>query len=881
MTSSSFGNVIGTPRDELPDISRTNYLRTEVDLTKSVNDQIDRNILDTKDFHDQMIRIAELRQKNFNDNLQGLVGLSKGVVEFQKAAKAYNDSMELMRESDDLLKKGANKLEEEAINKLKIEEGKQINELKAEGSSSAQDLATALTQPSAEEVSTKDFVKGIEEKGFYDSITTHNEKLGFINTALRSEAVDKHTESNVLAVAAMLQKAKDDGVNIDSRQFRRLFRQKLYPKIVARTEANLLRWERSKERKEETDLTENLDRDIESTLQSYSDGSNPDRPAFIPDLDGINGLITRIQVAKGYEDTPAGRKQALRYLLERSDVLLRNGSLGANELTLLKDVAVFRQGSAQDKLVPFRDLLIGNGKDRFVESFIGKLDRAFAYGNTDADLVFRQTSRAFKEKFFDPLLKDAKGNPIAISDENYYDLRAKWAKQFPDRPFPEYIQSGGIETGSKYGSYPGRAGKANPTFTSAAETLDGFYRQELFLSQKIPTKEAQLSDRQQLELKMAKDELNELVLLKMENETMTYEEAINAKETNGKTIGENVFKKLKEGKYKPYQRSITTDQNDIVATQTEYKNSGAALAEQPINIHEKQGLDQLVYNIENGMDIPAYWKAIGTVVVNGKTYSPYEFARLRLIQTGGMSKDGSKLKANDEYYDISDEDIRELEKLNTPAKTIGVVFKDKKILANALGTLRDVKRDTNGKAIKNRKGETIAKGDGEYIRISERGGRRSRQKGIEKRTIGELVALAKAGRIDQIGRYSYSTEEFLQIYDSDKYDQNDVFNEDAQSTGILELYMIQANQSKASSGAIIGNDKWLQRTQFNKKEAELLAQVFPGYADQPFNNFDTFQREVGLLALSDFEKRALAREEREKKEAERRSKFNKRGRRIR
>ena len=36
--TSSFGNVIGTPRDELPDISKTNYLETEPDMTKAVNE---------------------------------------------------------------------------------------------------------------------------------------------------------------------------------------------------------------------------------------------------------------------------------------------------------------------------------------------------------------------------------------------------------------------------------------------------------------------------------------------------------------------------------------------------------------------------------------------------------------------------------------------------------------------------------------------------------------------------------------------------------------------------------------------------------------------------------------------------------------------------
>ena len=53
MTSSfdNFGNVVGTPRDKLPDISDTNYLRTEADLTEAVNKEIDNQIVDTKEFY--------------------------------------------------------------------------------------------------------------------------------------------------------------------------------------------------------------------------------------------------------------------------------------------------------------------------------------------------------------------------------------------------------------------------------------------------------------------------------------------------------------------------------------------------------------------------------------------------------------------------------------------------------------------------------------------------------------------------------------------------------------------------------------------------------------------------------------------------------------
>ena len=65
MTSSfdNFGNVVGTPRDKLPDISDTNYLRTEADLTEAVNKQIDENIKDTKEFYDDMMKIEENRYK--------------------------------------------------------------------------------------------------------------------------------------------------------------------------------------------------------------------------------------------------------------------------------------------------------------------------------------------------------------------------------------------------------------------------------------------------------------------------------------------------------------------------------------------------------------------------------------------------------------------------------------------------------------------------------------------------------------------------------------------------------------------------------------------------------------------------------------------------
>ena len=97
MTSSSFGTVIGTPRDKLPNIGDTNYDRTSPDLTDAVNKQIDRNILDTKDFFADMMKYAQLRYDNRDDNIKALANLTSKAVEFKKASEQAEKVAEIKR----------------------------------------------------------------------------------------------------------------------------------------------------------------------------------------------------------------------------------------------------------------------------------------------------------------------------------------------------------------------------------------------------------------------------------------------------------------------------------------------------------------------------------------------------------------------------------------------------------------------------------------------------------------------------------------------------------------------------------------------------------------------------------------------------------------
>ena len=99
--TSSFGTVVGTPRDQLPDISKTNYLQTDADMSEAANNAIDDAKADSEEFYQQMVRIRELQQRNFDDNLQSLVNFSKSAAQFVEARQAGEEARELNRLAKD------------------------------------------------------------------------------------------------------------------------------------------------------------------------------------------------------------------------------------------------------------------------------------------------------------------------------------------------------------------------------------------------------------------------------------------------------------------------------------------------------------------------------------------------------------------------------------------------------------------------------------------------------------------------------------------------------------------------------------------------------------------------------------------------------------
>ena len=102
--TSSFGNIIGTQRDEIPKPVIPNYAQTEPNLEKAVNDEITKNQADLKQFGEELAQIQELKARNFFDNLSGLETLVTKVGDYVTTREANREARETRKKFREMSK---------------------------------------------------------------------------------------------------------------------------------------------------------------------------------------------------------------------------------------------------------------------------------------------------------------------------------------------------------------------------------------------------------------------------------------------------------------------------------------------------------------------------------------------------------------------------------------------------------------------------------------------------------------------------------------------------------------------------------------------------------------------------------------------------------
>jgi len=199
----SFSRVIGTPRDKLPELD--NYERTEADLTQAVNDRIDENIIDTKNFFNQMVGIAELQAKSRDANLNAIAELTGRVADFREIRRQTQSVRDNIAQANLRMTQADRSLEMLNEDQYKFEDAKFYNEVANDKISPSQkDFLAVLDQPDGVEMTVRQFKQAvIDNGGFYGGIKEMLYKNGWDEIETLAEAKDLYAGSEEIAVLSL------------------------------------------------------------------------------------------------------------------------------------------------------------------------------------------------------------------------------------------------------------------------------------------------------------------------------------------------------------------------------------------------------------------------------------------------------------------------------------------------------------------------------------------------------------------------------------------------------------------------------------------------------------------------------------------------------
>ena len=804
--TSSFGNLVGKERDELPNISETNYAETEPDLTDAVNKQIDANIQDTKDFYDQMADIQQLIAETPMKNLESLAQFSRSASEAMGVYRKKQEAQALVNESMAFLDNNALEQIRTAEGKFNLENAKFDNELLKENTEESINFLRTRNASLPEDITTRELLRRLNENYFGARQQFINENGGKDITDI-DEYMKLHGAADELMITGMLMQAEELGVDINSRQFRKLFYQTVYPNIKQRRENNIQTWKSEANRNFEQNRTKKLDKIIVDTLQPYDANTNTA-------IDVVT-LVDTIQNTMNFDT----RKEATDYLFSRvaAQVDSDQPQLNISHLNYLFNDALHKHDGNGGKLYTYADGPFG-GKDANA-SLIQKLETKLAL-ETDRNI---RANQAIAQQEINELNRQYNGQPPQ-------GLLQKKLEELENR-YPN-IDVRSLQTGAKSvtngGAYEGRAGQGDPDIKFLPE-FEGVF--------KIPKKD--LSIEQQVEIQRAYGDFKAQV----KNQTDNGIDPLKAQ----RLILPQVQQALIDGKYSDSavearlgkdvrSQDINTDRAYIEKDFNKVSNQGEF-----VSIHEKQALSELKRHYLYGEPFPSYFYG----VTRGTNQSPYQYADDRFRAMGGY----------DENNDIAERFVTENGVLVDPQ------FGLTKAELNQLEAKPHLTK-TYAKILEPEKTKKILEG---FKTGNDVGSFDSavgpRKRGAENLTVGELLVYADRGA-SNFGLFGLSAQElkdavrFLPPSFKDKE-----FNEETQSFLVLELIRQRANRTNSIRGAIIqakkggeatvfqGDEKegsWDRLISLDPDERNALLDVFPQLRNIPMNQFQNLTQGVVL-----------------------------------
>jgi hypothetical protein len=445
--TSSFGTVIGTPRDRLPEgLSSTNYDRVTPDLSKAVNDQIDKNIVDTKDFFADMMKIAQLRYDNRDNNLKALAEFSAAAAEFKQVsdkAAQIKEVYQKRKKQIDGIQQGVDEKNNLDVAEKEKEEFTDVaaNELIQENTVESSDVAFVITRKDEEEASIQGKYS-LDNLNFADINDTMVKKDAYNMTSLEASNSWDEVEENFNI--AVFMDAEKNGINTKGRKWERYYIEKVIPKLETLKE----KWMLGHETYKKNIVASGLNNKKKIKISEYINSEKPDTEAL------INYII---------KTSPPGttKSEAILDIATEIHNSLRNkdGRFSIQDAQRFKNELQFLDASKSTKDKPvYTNLLESNfgTKGSITTSALALINRGIDYATIDPAVE----QKARKDRFITTVLPQFAEEDGSYTDKSKLAIMDAWQEEFGSTvPFDQSIMSLEAQSstsnrfGTNYGAY--------------------------------------------------------------------------------------------------------------------------------------------------------------------------------------------------------------------------------------------------------------------------------------------------------------------------------------------------------------------------------------------------------------------------------------------
>ena len=879
--ASSFQNVVGTPRDAVPDISNTNYLKTSADMTKAVNEDSDERIKDTKDFFNQLIELEELAASKFDKRLGAIESLAGDIGTIRKRR--------LAKEADGLTK--------QFLDKQRLQFQEQITKV-VDATEDDNAFQEALGLGEIDRDTNLKFAEKLDlSLGYIPNETLEgklSEHMSYYVSQGRpmivGDVLERYNSSSATSQAEFTQ--------LRQRTLNSVYRTVIYNWLASGGDPSDPRLERRLFEKVLPVYNKQLDTAQKKFIYDLEQTQKDERERVIDsritnavlkskvNFYGKEGIVSAVAAEKNI-----GKPEAQDYVYSRVGVLVNKNVLEPDEALRIIDELPFTPTNEPDKTYKNVDEYLDKIKNKdsvFYAKANGRVEtlrKVIRDKKKEKDQIAKDTSDVklaeYERDEIEPLVEASENGTLEMSQiRSLYEelVEAPWYiegyTKIPKRleAFHNKTHTGGVRDKQVV-----LAQEFSSEIVEALEGIELLYKEKKTIEAKADLGRTDAKAVRRLQAEFQKllygENGKDLEALKMAigSNQYTFQQRVDE-------IEEDLLKRfdaiIKDPPIIPLGQATrnTLELRDQVNKNRDLLYSKTALQGEDIN----SLFDFLNTGGQRNKELQNYYKNArfrvieedGTVRVLGG----YEAAEFRGRELGIYDQKGKRLM-NFHAKILKDyKAVNNVENKTTAQKVLNAFSGGKGEKMTEFLTQHAISRS----------GGTTMVEDNTYTYKS-RSGFTSTRDNVTRMNGARIVALAEGGSTG-FGRYRLSSENIIDLHKKGMINLNKEFTEDQQSLAVINLMALNANRTNSISGAVTEETKNFRKlTNFTSDELELINKTFPNLSENYFAQFQNLESEVAQLILSDLEKlqqQIVAERQKKKDEREaeklRRSKLSKR-----